>query len=284
LFVVLLVLLSIILTAGVVTFVNKVAPLQRDLAAERAKSSAQAAIASARSTALSALENQLNAATVAANAAATTHQTQVQGFRTQIEDRDAQLAQVNNQVAVLTSGIASNSSALLASEAAKGKLQEQVVALRKDADDRLRTNADLGTRVSQLTAENAVLERERRNLSEQLTESQGKVGQLSKLAQDNNIPLTQLDRAGTGAGAPAINGVIRSRRTIFGKEYATISLGSQDQVRQGMEFKILDKDSGAFLGVMTVTEVDANEAIGQIIAEPATLAQIRAGNVVRTQI
>ena len=87
-----------------------------------------------------------------------------------------------------------------------------------------------------------------------------------------------------GASAPAINGVIRSRRTIAGKEYATISIGSQDEVTKGMQFKILDKDSGTFLGMLKVEVIDANEAMGEISAEPQNLAQVKAGDVVKTQI
>ncbi|HEY0010276.1 MAG TPA: hypothetical protein VGB55_16255, partial [Tepidisphaeraceae bacterium] len=99
------------------------------------------------------------------------------------------------------------------------------------------------------------------------------------------VPDAQVQReAGTRAGAPAINGVIRNRRTIAGKEYATISIGTQDQVSKGMQFNILDKESGQFLGVMKVDVVDANEAMGQITASGGNLAQIKAGNIVRTQI
>ena len=46
-------------------------------------------------------------------------------------------------------------------------------------------------------------------------------------------------------------------------------------------FEILSPD---FLGLLNVEVVDQNEAIGQITAEQQNLAQIKAGNVVRTQI
>jgi predicted nucleic acid-binding Zn-ribbon protein len=287
LFVVLLVLVSVILTAGVVTFVNKLDPIQKNLDTATAKAAAANALANERQNALDVLQTQLNEANAAAAATAQTLNNQVQTLRSQIEDRDAQVASNKQAIATLTSANASQSSALAASEDAKTKLQEQVVTLRKDADERLRQIADLNQRVTSLVAENSVLNREKRNLTEQVVDLQGRGDRMGKLIKDlggtdamiaGNVPV------GTRMGAPAINGVIRTRRTIAGKEYATISIGSQDQVVKGMEFKILDKESGAFLGIMTVDVVDANEAMGQIVADPNNLAQIRAGNVVRTQI
>ncbi len=287
LFVVLLVLVSIILTAGVVTFVNKLDPIQKNLDQARAKANAAEGIARAREAQIDTLNEQLTAANAAAAATAQTLNNQVQTLRTQIEDRDTQIAANKQAIATLTSANSSQSAALSASEDAKTKLSEQVVALRKDVDERLAQTIDLNGRVSTLVAQNAVLERDRRNLSEQVVDLQGRADRLGKLIRDlggNESQIAGNAPAGTTYGAPAINGVIRARRTIAGKEYATISIGSQDQVIKGMEFKILDKETGAFLGIMTVDVVDANEAMGQIVADPTNLAQIKAGNLVKTQI
>lgn len=287
LFVVLLVLVSIILTAGVVTFVNKLDPIQKNLATATAKAKAAEDTARQRDSQVETLTAQLAAANAAAAASAQTLTNQVQTLRAQIEDRDAQIASNKQAIATLTSANSSQSAALAASEDSKTKLSEQVVALRKDTDERLRQIADLNTRVSTLVAQNSVLERERRNLSEQVVDLQGRGERLGKLIRDlggNEAQIAGSTPTGTTYGAPAINGVIRARRTIAGKEYATISIGSQDQVIKGMEFKILDKETGSFLGVLTVDVVDANEAMGQIVADPTNLAQIKAGNVVKTQI
>ncbi len=287
LFVVLLVLVSIILTAGVVTFVNKLDPIQKNLDTERAKSKASSTLVESLRLDNAVLKDQVAAAIQQGAATAQTLNNSIQTLRTQVEDRDAQIAAAKSSIATLTSTVNSNSTALTASEESKTKLQDQVASLRKDADERLRQVADLNTRVSNLVAQNAVLERERRNLAEQVVALQQTSDRMGKLLKDNGVPESVIaggTPAGTKYGAPAINGVIRARRNIAGKEYATISIGSQDQVTKGMEFKILDKETGSFLGILTVDVVDANEAMGQIVADPTNLAEIKAGNVVKTQI
>ncbi len=176
--------------------------------------------------------------------------------------------------------------AVEASEKGRAELNNQILALRKDADERLRQVADYSTRVNKLVADLEQTERQRRNLAEQLTAATVKTDKQAKLLLDMGVTTAQLEKsdAGLRAGAPAINGVVRSRRNIAGKEYATISIGSQDQVAKGMEFNILDANTGAFLGKLKVEVVDQNEAVGEIMAEPQNLAQVKPGNVVKTQI
>jgi hypothetical protein len=284
LFVVLLVLVSVALSAGTITFVNKLDPLQKELANTKTQLAAKDTLLEKANTIAASSTASIEAARAeSANelAAARKSLLDAQGV---IADRDAQIAKLNNNIAVLTSANSSATTALAASEDAKSKMNEQVATLRKDADDRLRQNADLSQRVSKLVADLDQTEKARRNLAEQLTDASGRADRLGKLLQDNGITTAQLDRAGTGAGAPAINGVIRSRRNIAGKDYATISIGSQDLVAKGMKFNIIDPNSGMFLGLLEVEVVDQNEAMGQITAEPQNLAQIKAGNVVKTQI
>ncbi len=286
LFVVLLVLVSIVLTAGTVTFVNKLDPIQSQLSETKSRLAVKDQLLSATAQELTELRGQVDEIQKEAANQNQALNTEVLRLRSELQNRDAQIADRNQSIATLTSANSSQASALAASEETKTKQQDQIVTLRKDVDERLRQITDLSTRVSDLVAQNSVLERERRNLAEQVAELQGKGQQMSKLIKDlgGSEAMLASGNVGVRGGAPAINGVIRSVRNIAGKDYATISIGSQDQVTKGMEFKILDKESGNFLGVMTIDVVDANEAMGQIVAEPQNLAQIKAGNVVRTQI
>lgn len=286
LFVVLLVLVSIVLTAGTVTFVNKLDPIQSQLSETKSRLAVKDQLLSATAQELTELRGQVDEIQKEAANQNQALNTEVLRLRSELQNRDAQIADRNQSIATLTSANSSQASALAASEETKTKQQDQIVTLRKDVDERLRQITDLSTRVSDLVAQNSVLERERRNLAEQVAELQGKSQQMSKLIKDlgGSEAMLASGDVGVRGGAPAINGVIRSVRNIAGKDYATISIGSQDQVTKGMEFKIIDKESGNFLGIMTIDVVDANEAMGQIVAEPQNLAQIKAGNVVRTQI
>lgn len=284
LFVVLLVLTSTLLTAGVVTFVNKLDPIQKNLDLAKTQRADKQALLDQRSSDLATAQAQYQAEVQA-------HADEVAGLKkdqlklqSDIGNREGQIAQLNNQLAVLTSANNSQAAAVAASEDAKAKLNEQVAALRKDADQRLSQVADLGQRVNKLVADLDQTEKARRNLAEQLTQVKAQADKQAAMIKDLGGNPAQLANAGTQAGAPSINGVIRSRRSIAGKEYATISIGSQDYVTKGMQFKILDKNTGQFLGMLQVEVIDTNEAMGQITADPGALAQIKAGDVIKTQI
>ncbi|HEY0008145.1 MAG TPA: hypothetical protein VGB55_05445, partial [Tepidisphaeraceae bacterium] len=126
LFVVLLVLISVVMTAGVVTFVNKIDPLQQKLTAASTRADTADALLTQRSADLATATGQLD--TLRA-----THQTEINGLqtttqtlRTQLEQNQGQIAQLNGQIAVLTSANASNSAALMASESTKKNMSEQV--------------------------------------------------------------------------------------------------------------------------------------------------------------
>ena len=286
LFVVLLVLVSIILTAGVVTFVNKVDPLRTTITKLTDERNAKQQLLDQKSSEYAASVAALDKAQSDAAAEAGALRTQLLTYRGQIEQQSGTIASLETKNAVLTSTTQQQAAAVEASEKNKAELNNQILALRKDADERLRQVTDLGQRVNQLTALSEQLERQRRNLAEQLTAANDKADKQAKLLLDLGVTPGQLAKAdaGIGRGAPAINGVIRDRRNIAGKEYATISIGSQDQVAKGMEFNIIDANTGAFLGKLKVEVVDQNEAVGQIDAPQTNLAQIKAGNVVKTQI
>lgn len=287
LFVVLLVLVSIILTAGVVTFVNRVDPLQKQITALRAERDAKQQLLDQKTAESAAAIAVLQKANDDAIAEAAALRKEIDTAHATIAERDKTIATLETRNAVLTSTTEQQANAIKASEANKAELNNQILALRKDADERLRQIADYSTRVNKLVADLEQTERQRRNLAEQLTAMTDKAEKQAKLLLDMGVTPAQLAKAEVGvrAGAPAINGVIRSRRNIAGREYATISIGSQDQVAKGMEFNILDANTGAFLGKLRVEVVDQNEAVGEILpADSNALAQIKAGNLVKTQI
>ena len=134
--------------------------------------------------------------------------------------------------------------------------------LRTSNDNLVRQAADLNTSVSDLTARLEVTERERRILAEQLTQASGENQRLSQIIRGANLSPEQQKTAVAQSGLPAINGVIRDRRTIAGREYATISVGSADQVTRGMRFSVVDGNN--FLGYLTIVEVDDQEATGRL--------------------
>ena len=121
-------------------------------------------------------------------------------------------------------------------------------------------------------------EAERRNLAEQLAQAQENNSRMSRIMQQRGIdPNIPTDRIAV-AGIP-ISGVIREKRDIAGVPYATISVGSADDVQRGMQFKVIQGDK--FLGTLTVDSVEQQESTGRL--QGPHVAEITPGVQVRTQ-
>ena len=66
---------------------------------------------------------------------------------------------------------------------------------------------------------------------------------------------------GDGGVPDRVEGVITETRKVGGKNYAVISLGSDDGVRRHTRLMVIGRD-GQFLGYVTVTNVEPEEAVG----------------------
>jgi hypothetical protein len=102
------------------------------------------------------------------------------------------------------------------------------------------------------------------------------------MLRDYGVTPAQLASAGPKLNPPPINGVVRDVRTISGVRYASISVGSADSVAPGMEFKVVNRQTGKFLGVLTIDTVEQNASIGRIKGPAAS--EIAAGSEVKTQL
>jgi hypothetical protein len=283
LFVGLQVVLSIALAAGVIVFVNTAQNYNQTIetdkaartAAETAKNNAIAALQAERQTAQAAAaesQNQVNA-----------YKATVAGLQQQLAQQATQLADASSKVTLLTTQNGTLADAVKASQDAQGKLNAAVADLRKAGDQAMQRQSELNASVTDLTNRLDVTERERKYLAEQLAQAQGETQRLSRIITDNKLPLRQ-DAVASGGGrsGPPISGVVRETRTIAGRPYATISVGSASDVERGMEFNVVDRRTGNFLGILRVDAVEANEASGPL--EGPAVAQITAGAEVRTQL
>jgi DNA polymerase III alpha subunit (gram-positive type) len=287
LFVGLLVVLSLLLTAGIVTFVNTVENQQQK--ASQAKLQYENQLAASQAT-----QAQLQATATQAQDAERLAQNQIEQLKQQsntsqkeIADLGVQLAQAKSDLAIRSADTTRLAEALKASEDTKSQLQAMTAALRKSNDQAIQQAAQSSQQISDLTNRLEVTERERRFATEQLEEMKGQNQKLGAALQDmgrNPSEILASATVGTGAGAPKINGVIREIRTIAGLPYATISVGSADNVTKGMEFNIVDRNSGNFLGKITIDTVELNESTGRISGPNDKLAQIKPGVEVKTQL
>ena len=277
LFVVLQVILSIALTAAVVVYVSREDATLASLKASNTAKAAAEAERDAAVTAMTAATNNATAIQEAKNAQATQLNSNITASQQQIADLNVRLAKADTSNATAQPEITRLTEGLKAATDTTANLNQTVAQLRTSSDEAVKKSAEMSGQISDLDNRLQVTERERRNLAEQLAESQTQGQKLSDALQKAGIRLDARNPAPpTGV---AINGVIRDTRKIADVPYATISVGSADDVQRGMEFKVVD--NGQFLGTLTVDTVEQQEATG--VLKGPKIDAIKPGVQVRTQ-
>lgn len=202
-----------------------------------------------------------------------------------VRDRDVRLAAVQQEKASGEARLQATVAALKTAQTTVDTLQKQVTETRTASDktqqqntELLTANADLNnklrTAVQQLRNANEDLDAVRNELADARSRIPAGAAQPAAAAEPGITPSTNTELA--------INGVIRDQKTISGVNYATISVGSQDQVTKGMRFIVVDRAAGDFLGYLTVDRVEPNEASGRL--DGPRVSDMKIGNEVRTQL
>jgi hypothetical protein len=288
LFVVLHVVLSLLLTAGLIVFINRVEDYRtaqvaadaRLRAAEQRANLATTELQTVRSTALAQV-NEAGAEADAARADAAT-------ARNESRQKDKDLAAAQAHSESLTASSASATQALQVAQETIGVLNKQVDDTRTAMDKIQRQNTDLNLALADLRNRNDVATRTLRNANEQiqsLKEEAATKRDISARGGGNAADAGAQAANDTTPPPPSdadIKGIVRAKQDIGGRQWATISVGSADGVTKGMRFNVVDRDRGDFLGFVTVESVDAQEATGPL--DGPRLADIRQGNEVRTQL
>ena len=281
-FVVCLVVLSLILSAATITFVNSIDDYKRSLAgAEQAAASARANADEAR--ALAEVSSKQAADAQAQLAAQNQNASQAnQQLSKDLADLGVQLAAAKSQSTISEANVSKLTSAVSALQTMSAASGQQVADLRQATDRLTQQNGELNIALTKSNNELNITEDARRSLAEQLVELKTTNDKLGGALRDRGVDPNRVQSTGLAAGAPPINGVIRDTRQIAGIPHAKISVGSDDAVKVGMEFNILDRSSGKFLGKLTVVAVEPNEAIGRVTGPDVNA--IAAGAEVRTQL
>ncbi len=281
-FVALHVILSVMLTAGLVVFVNRMENFQQTNASLKAMNTVQTARAETADANAAAVRASAERDRNAAMATIETIRGTVNALQGQISDRDVRLAENASTLAQLASASTKTAQALAASEDQKAKQGEQIVALRSTVDDLTKKNSEQSVAISDLTNKLEVSGRELKFSNEQLVESKEQGDRLSKQLRELGVTAENAPAIGTRASAPPINAVVRGVKQIEGVTYATISVGSAENVIKGMVFNVIDRSKGEFLGVMTIDQVDSHEATGRL--DGPKIAQVQVGAEAKTQL
>lgn len=282
-FVVLQVILSIILTSGVVVWVNRAENFQK--ANQMAKASAQAAERERTQLATELSDNKAETArqlTLMQNLA-NSKQDQVNTLNGQLTQAQTEIASLRSQVDQTTAAVNASSQAQQVAQKTLETQTAQFNDLRKSQDATTKRLVEAELAISQMTNRYQVTNAQWRQALEQVAQLQG----------ENKNLREQVNKAGGNAGGQArvlnseplvkIQGTVSDKRNIGGIPFATISVGASDQVAKGMTFRVIDpKSNEPFLGYVTITQVEPNQAIGRLSGP--RIDQVRPGNEVRTQL
>lgn len=288
LFVVLLVVVSLLLSASLVVFVNRTenyreasVSVKHELDKEQgAHAVTKIALAAANADRVSQV-NELN--TRVKEGA-----DQLTASQKKVDDVSLQLAQSQSNEAVARTNIAHLSQAVQAAQEQTKSLEGVVADVRSKNDDLVKKSFELNTSISDLSSKNTALGRQLTFLTEQNSELQTENQRMKPLVQDSG---SKGGNGGSGGVAGVyshnlnstpINGVVTKVESIAGNVYATISVGSSSNVTKGMQFNAVDRNTGDFLGFVTVDTVEPESATGHI--EGPRKDRIRNGIEVRTQL
>ena len=283
-FVVTLVLLSLLLAAASVTLLSTVpdySTKMQDLTQAR-----DAAVAD---------NNRRSAADAAQRAALQDQATTLQGrldsagdqsasLRAQLLKAEADKAALQGQLAQAQATQAQLSEAVSANTALSNELRQQVTTLRGDYDSTLQQYAELNSNNSKTSQELEFTRRQLRQAQEELKDAQNQSAQLGNLLKQNGVSPERLAQGAAGGpiSAPPINGVVLGTLQSGGAPYAQISVGSEDDVQQGMRFTVLSSRGGDFLGFLTIESVNDTVSIGRLSGPK--INQISVNDSVRTQV
>ena len=282
LFVGMLIVLSLLTTAATVVYINKEDVQKQALQTTKDQLAAAQSAAQAARDELSAAQLNLTKVQDAANQASQQASTDINTRQQEISKLQVELAKGQSQQATQQLDISRLTEAVNATQAQNTANMQELARLRTTNDNLVRQASDLNGSVSDLTARLEVTERERRLLAEQMTQASTENQRLSAIIRGANLTPGAAETAVARSGLPAINGIIRDVRPIAGQQYATVSVGTADGVKRGMEFKVLDRQGGNFLGTLVIDSVEPNEATGRLTGP--RLAEIRPGVEVRTQL
>ena len=260
-FVLLHVVMSMLLAAGLIVFVNRVDNFQQTSTAQKA----QLRLAEGRANEATAELAQVRASM---GNVQQTSQARIQQVQAELAQRDQEMANLRTQLAQAqadaASAQASLKSAMDAQQVAQqnqGTLQGQLASLRQTHDKLMQQFTEANLSINDISARLSQTDRQRRDLQEQ-------VAALQEQIANQGAAGARTDRGAAPSGPRLasnvnVNGVVREKRVIAGVPYATISIGSADAITRGMRLRVLGgRNWQEFLGYVDVTQVEPDESIG----------------------
>lgn len=283
-FVVLLVVCSMLLTAAVVVFVSKVDTTQAALTSANNKAAAADKRADAAMLDAAATKTTLARQAEMARGEAQAATQRIGELQTQLDGANVKIAQLTASNATQ---LANNAKLTAGLAAAQDTIKQDgtIIADARNSVDKLQRQAlDDSRAIAELTNLRDTVTKELKWKTEQLAEAQDKYQKASLLLQNNGINVETAGTNGTPPPTPRINGLVKDKRQVDGVTYVTINVGTAEGVARGMQFNVVDRSKSDFLGVVTITSVDTNEATGRLEGPDQKVGLVQAGNEVKTEL
>lgn len=263
-FVLLVVILSIIMTAGMVVFVNRSQNFSTALKTQKStidRLQAQVASLGSQNELLGNERTQIQQAMQRDLDAAHKDNQTLQASLTQ---RETDLAQVNANLAQATAAQKSTGDALTVAQKTIDTQNQTIADARKNIEDLNKKYVESSLAINDWTNKYEVVNRQERDDREQIAQLQADNRKYQETLHRNGIT-DGSGRTLNGESLVKVAGTVRSVESIGGVPYATISIGAADQVTKGMQLKVIDpKAQDPFLGYLIVDRVEPNEASGHL--------------------
>lgn len=274
-FVVLHVVVTLLLVAGMVVFVNKV----EDFKTQTINAKAAAKLANDERDAERIKSSQViaekEAANVEANNRANALAAAKQSLESSVATLQTSLATVTAAKAVADTQLTTLANALKEAQDAIKAQNDVDVALRTRSDELEKKYNESGIALSDLNNRIDSITRELNYSKEQVAALETELAS----ARDQIVhapvrPVAPGTPAAPGAAAPGvvpavptnvtIRGVVKNKFQVGEVSYATVSVGSADSVSKGAKFNVTDSTGRQFLGYLIIDSVNPNEASGHL--------------------
>jgi chromosome segregation ATPase len=176
--------------------------------------------------------------------------------------------------ATLTADNSSLTNTLAALIANLGDIQKRYDAILAECDKLQSRNTELATSNTDYQKRLEELRKNHDFLSEQLIQAKADLDRYERLLAGSGVKPEQI----TLKPVPGLNGVVRSIKTQDNVVFATISLGSADRVDKGMRFIVINPNTNSFLANFTIQAVDPTESFGRL--DGPAVGDVRPGSVV----
>ncbi len=276
------VVLSLMLAAGLIVFVNRTENFKITDASQKAEISRTKSELLAAKADATLQQGFAESARRDRDAAIADGQKMLEPVQKQLDSANIENASLKSQLAITQLSSTNLTSALNTSEAQRKGLSDNLDAARKDENDLTVKYSQSQLAISDLTNKLEVAQRLLTNTTETVAEQKAALEAAQAQVKDLGGRVAGTGETGLEAGAPPIDAVVRTTQPINGIPYATISVGTDAQVKKGMKFSVIDRDKGDFLGELTIESVNEKDATGKL--EGPKIGEVHSGTEVRTQL